>query len=148
MKRAICIAGLCAVAFVGAGCGDEDNDTLSYDDTGTEISAICESIDVEAEGLNGKAQHDAPILETLVPAFDDAIQEVRDLDVNEELASIRDDFADNADQQLALIEEAQVAAETGDTKAYRKALEGTGSLDSESNELANDLGADGCLDEG
>ena len=142
MKLAICIAGLCALALVGAGCGDDDNDTLSYEDTGTEIGAICESVDFG--GLTGKAEEDAPKLAEIIPEFEAAIQEVRDLDVNEELAETRDAFVENADEQVAVIQEAQQIAETGDTKAYRKELNSTQSLDRESDELASKLGAAGC----
>ena len=146
MTRSFFIAGLCGLALVGAGCGGDDNDTLSYEDTGTEISAICASVEDESQGLTGDPRNDAPIIEGFIPAFSDAIQEVRDLDVNEELESFRDDFADNAEQQLELIEEAQAVAETGNKKEYREALQATSPLDNESNELANELGAEGCID--
>ena len=146
MTRSFFIAGLCGLALVGAGCGGDDNDTLSYEDTGAEISAICASVEDEAQGLTGDPKNDAPLIEGFLPAFEDAIQEVRDLDVNEELESIRDDFADNAEQQVALIEEAQAVAETGNKKEYREALQATTPLDRESNELANELGAQGCID--
>ena len=143
MKLATSIAVLSALALVGAGCGgDDDNDALSYDDTGTEISAICESVDFG--GLTGEAENDAPRLAEIIPEFEGAIQELRDLDVNEELAADRDAFVANADQQLEIIEEAQAIAETGDTKAYRKKVNETGSLDRESDEIASRLGASGC----
>ena len=41
-------------------------------------------------------------------------------------------------------DEAQAIAETGDTKAYRKKLNESGSLDRESDEIASRLGAAGC----
>lgn len=145
MKFSICTVGLCALALVGAGCGD-DNDTLSYDDTGTEISAICERINGQAEQLTGQPAHDAPILDELVPDFEEAIQEVRDLDADEELADVRDAFADNGEEQLAIIEEAQTAAESGDRKEYVATVRESRSLDKESNELASQLGATGCID--
>lgn len=144
-KRSLFLAPLCGLALVGAGCGDDDNDTLSYDDTGTEISAICEK--VQFEGLNGKPANDAPILAEVVPQFEDAVQEVRDLDVHEELEETRDAFADNADQQVAVITEAQAAAEEGDAKAYRAKIEETQPLDTESDELASQLGATGCTED-
>ena len=143
MKLAASIAVLSALALVGAGCGgDDDNDTLSYEDTGTEVGAICESVDFE--GLTGKAESDAPRLAEIIPEFEGAIQEIRDLDVNEELAADRDAFVENADQQLAIIEEAQASAETGDPKAYRKKVDEPQSLDRESDEIASRLGASGC----
>lgn len=145
MKLAICIAGICGLALVGAGCGgDDDNDTLSYEDTGTEISAICDSVNFE--GLNGKPENDADVLARIVPDFEQAVQDVRDLDVNEELAETRDAFADNGNEQIAIIEEAQASAEAGDAKAYKSKLQEIEPLDKESNALANDLGADACLD--
>jgi hypothetical protein len=146
MKLATSIAGLCALALVVAGCGgDDDNDTLSYDDTGTEISAICESVNFGE--LTGKAEEDAPRLAEIIPDFEGAIQEVRDLEVNEELEADRDAFAQNADQQVAVLEEAQAIAETGNTKEYRKKLDETQSLGSESDALASRLGASGCGEE-
>jgi hypothetical protein len=146
MKLGICLAGVCALALVGAGCGgDDDNDTLSYDDTGTEISAVCDSVNFE--GINGEPKNDAAVLERIVPDFESAVQDVRELDVNEELASLRDDFASNADEQIAIIDEAQALAESGDKKAYQEKLNELEPLDKESNDLANELGADGCLDD-
>ena len=145
MKLSICIAGVCALGLVGAGCGGDDNDTLSYDDTGTEVSAICDSVNFE--GINGEPDNDAEVLARIVPEFEGAVQDVRDLDVDEELAPIRDDFADNADDQIVIIKEAQAVAESGDKKAYHKKINEIETLDKDSNELANQLGADGCLDD-
>jgi hypothetical protein len=145
MKLFLCMAGLCAVALVGVGCGGDDNDTLSYDETGTEISAICDTVNFD--DLNGEPENDAAVLEEVIPEFESAIEDVRDLDVDEELASIRDDFADNADEQVALTKEAQAIAESGDKKAYLKKIDEIEPIGNESDELANQLGADGCLDD-
>ena len=146
MKLSTCIAGLCALALVGAGCGDDDNDALSYEDTGTELSAICADLDDLGEGLTGEPANDAPILEDAAPEFEASIDEVRDLDVHEELESIRDEFVANGEEQLALVEQAQEDAEAGDRKAYRKTLESGQEIDQESNDLANQLGAEECID--
>jgi hypothetical protein len=144
-KRFVLAGGLCALALVAAGCGDDDNDALSYEDTGTEIGAICDT--VQFDGLNGKPENDAPILEEEVPKFEDAVQEVRDLEVNEELEEIRDQFTDNADQQVEIIKEAQAAAEAGDAKEYRSVIQSAEPLDKESDELASQLGATGCIED-
>lgn len=145
MKLSLFATGLCGLALVGAGCGDDDNDTLSYDDTGTEIGAICDSVDFT--GLTGKAEDDAARLAEILPEFEGAIQEVRDLEVNEELEADRDAFVANADEQLAAIEEAQAIAETGNTKQYRKKLDETQSLGTESDEIASRLGAPACYED-
>jgi hypothetical protein len=146
MKLLTCIAGLCALGLVGAGCGGDDNDTLSYDDTGAEISAICTGLDDVGDGLTGEPQNDAPILADALPEFESSIDEVRDLEVNEELEPIRDEFVANGEEQLALIEEAQEEAEAGDKKAYRQTLRDGQATDQQSNALANDLGAEECID--
>lgn len=145
-KRSIFIAGLCGLALVGAGCGDDDdNGALSYDDTGTRIGEICDT--VKFDGLTGKPASDAPVLEQVVPDFEQAIEDIRALDVAEELETDRNAFADNADQQLAIIKEAQTLAEEGDQKAYRAKLDGSQPLDKESDAIASRLGAVGCTDE-
>ena len=146
-KRSIFLASLCGLALVGAGCGDDDdNKALSYDDTGTRIGEICDT--VKFEGLNGKPANDAPILEDAVPDFEKAIQDVRDLDVDEELAETRDEFADVADQQLAVIAEAKGVAEGGNAKKYNAAFGQLESLGRTSDELASQLGATACIDQG
>jgi hypothetical protein len=145
-KRTFLVAALCGLAALGAGCGGDDNDTLSYDDTGAEIGKICQTVDFD--GLNGVAKHDAPILDGLISDFEEGVENVRDLDVDEELKDTRDEFVDNADQQVALIKEAKDVAETGNTKAYRKKLDEGQALSKESDELASKLGASACIDNG
>jgi hypothetical protein len=145
-KRSIFIASLCGLALVGAGCGDdEDNKALSYDDTGTRIGEICDT--VKFDGLTGKPANDAPILEDALPDFEKAIQDVRALEVAEELETDRDAFADNAEQQVAIIKEAQQAAESGDAKAYRETIEEAQPLDKESDAIASRLGAIACTED-
>ena len=147
MKRSMILAVLCATALVAAGCGgDDDNQALSYDDTGTEISEVCNSLDDLGTDLNGEPANDAPILAEDAPRFEDAINEVRELDVHEDLEDARDAFVANGEEQLAIINEAQQIAESGDKKAYREKLEEGQSLDAESNEFASDLGATDCID--
>ena len=143
MKLSICIAGLCSLALVAAGCGD-DNDTLSYDDTGTEISAICDEVDFT--GLTGDPKNDAPVLAEVVPTFEDAVQEVEDLEVDEELETDRDAFVANGNEQVAVIKEAQAIAESGDKKAYHRKLNEGEPLGKESDEIASRLGATGCIE--
>ena len=146
MKLSVSIASLCVLALVAAGCGDDDDDNgaLSYEDTGAEISAICTDINDLGEGLNGDPENDAPILAEEAPKFEAAIDDVRELEVNEELESIRDDFVANGEEQLALVEEAQAQAEAGDRKAYIKTLESGQDVD-KGDALANDLGAEECI---
>jgi hypothetical protein len=144
-KRSTFIAGLCGLALVGAGCGDDDdNGALSYDDSVAEINDVCASVDDIGQGLTGEPANDAPILAELAPKFEDAINDMRDLEVAEELESARDDFVANGQEQLDMVEKAQAEAEAGDKKAYRATLEGGQALDKQSNALASKLGAAEC----
>ena len=146
LNRSLFLASLCGLALVGGGCGDDDNQTLSYDDTGTEIGEICDT--VSFEGLTGKPAEDVPALEQVESDFEQAIQDVRDLEVDEELAETRDEFADVADQQLAVITEAKAVAEEGNAKKYGAAFGQLESLGKQSDELASQLGATACIDQG
>ncbi|HYH59051.1 MAG TPA: hypothetical protein VD790_07495 [Thermoleophilaceae bacterium] len=144
LTRSFLLAPLCLLLFA-AGCGGDDNQALSYDETGTEVSEICQS--VEFSGLTGEPENDAAQLEVIIPDFEAAIEDVRELEVDEELETDRDAFADNADEQLAIIQEAQTIAESGDKRAYREKVEETQPLDRESDLLASRLGASGCLED-
>jgi len=147
-KRSIFLAALCGLALVGAGCGgdDDDNAALSYDDSTAEINQICAGADDIGEGLTGEPSNDAPLLVEAGTRFQAVIDEIRELDVNEELEAARDDFVANGEEQVALVEEAQQQAEAGDRNAYRQTLESGQALDEESNEFASQLGAEECID--
>ena len=141
---------LCALALVAAGCGDDDDDdngALSYEDTGAEISKICEELDAAGEDkLTGEAENDAKELPALITTFEEKIQEVRDLEVNEELEADRDAFVEQGEKSLANVEEALEVAETGNSKKYQETLQQNEAVDAESDEIASRLGADGCID--
>ena len=146
-KRSIFIAGLCGLALVGAGCGDDDdNGALSYDDSVAELNEVCGSVDDIGQGLTGDPENDAPILAEATPKFEGAINDLRDLEVAEELESARDDFVANGQDQLDMVEKAQAEAEAGDKKAYTATLEAGEGLDKQSNALASKLGAEECVD--
>jgi hypothetical protein len=145
-KRSILLTMLCGLAVAGAGCGDDNKDSnkaLSYGETGTEIGKICDSVDLK--GLNGDPANDVPILKKGIPSFEKAVEDVRKLDVAEELKADRDAFADNADQQIVIIKEAQTAAEKGDKKAYQATVKRAQPLDKESDLIAARLGASACI---
>lgn len=143
-KRPILLAALCALAAVAAGCGGDDNKTLSYDDTGKKIGELCET--VSFDGATGDPANDGPILAEAIPKMEKAIEDIRDLDVDEELKADRDEFTDLSEQQVATFKEAQQAAEAGDKKAYRAAAQKAAPVGKQSDEVASRLGAEGCLD--
>jgi hypothetical protein len=153
MKRSAMIASLCGLALVGAGCGDDDDDNqgLSYEDTGAEISKICDTVpDGEELGLTGDAKQDAPKLDEAVAAFEKAIADVEALEVDEELEDERDRFVEIGKGQLEYARELQSAAAQGDDAEYRRVAEDiattAASTNTESKEVGSRLGAEGCVE--
>lgn len=153
MRRSAFVATLCGLALAGAGCGgdDDDNKSLSYDDTGTEIGKICDSVpDSEELGLTGNAKKDKPALDKGVEAFEKAIADTEELDVDDELAEDRDAFVANGKEQLEIAKELQSAAGQGDDEEYRRVAEDSipvsKPLSQEGDEIASRLGADACID--
>ena len=145
-KRSLFLACLCGLALVGAGCGDDDdNQALSYDDTGTEISEICQSVEDEAQGLNGKPKNDAPILENFVPAFEKAVEDIRALEVHEDLHDAHEGFVTSSEEQVGLAKEAQALAEQGNAKEYRAKVGEVESVGAAGETFASQLGATACL---
>ncbi len=137
----------CALALLGAGCGgdDDDNQADAYNDAIAALDAICQSVDDLGEGLTGDPANDAPILEEVAPRFEEAIQDLSEVDVPEELETPRDEFVENAEQQLELVEQAQQQAEEGDRQAYRDTLREGQAVDEEGEEIARELGAEECI---
>lgn len=146
-KRSPVLAVLCALAVGIAACGgDDDNGDLSYEATGTELSRICDRLDPVTDELTGEPENDAPLLEdNVIPEFERAIEDVRELDVHEDLRSDRDAFVRNGEEQLEIVRDAQSAADTGDADAYHGELGRLVDLDRESDEIASRLGASGCI---
>ena len=152
LERSHFLAAICGLALVGAGCGgDDDNDTLSYDDTGTEISAICDKYDTDAEEakITGKAEDDAEIIGGIVDSTRKAVEEMRGLEVDEQLANQRDVYADLGDEAAELAEGLRDAAEAGQQEyeaALKAAQKETEGKQAESNAVASSLGAEACID--
>ena len=75
--------------------------------------------------------------------------EVGDLDVDEELASIRDDFVANGEEQIALLEKAQTAGRGGRQEGLQEdARERRFAQTRRATSSANQLGADDCIELG
>ena len=149
MRRRYIPVTLAAVALT-AGCGGDDNDTLSYDETGEELSAICQKYDTasEEEKLTGKAEQDAPVIADVNEKTSQGLEEIRDLEVNEELEEARDEFVTFVEGSLERGQNLQSVAETGDQRAYvreiRKLQRQNANLKAESDAAASKLGAPAC----
>lgn len=147
--RSVVLAALAVLAIAGAGCGDDDDDTLSRDEAGARISAICQRVETVGQDLNGDPANDAPILGRFAAALQTAADDMRDLDVPDDMEADRDALAKNADANAAVAKEVRAIAETGDRKAYvAKVEDEVTPLEAESDRLATKLGATGCAPQG
>jgi hypothetical protein len=133
-----------------AGCGDDDNDALSYDETGNELSAICQKYDTaaEEENVTGDPENDAEVLRGINDKVSSALEEIRELEVNEELVDARDEFVEVGEASLERGETLQQLAEDGDRRAYLKQIReyqrASGDLAAEADASASALGAPAC----
>ena len=143
-------AALAAMALLAAGCGGDDNDALSYAETGEELSAICQKYDTaaEEEKLTGRAEKDAPVIADINGKTSDGLEEIRELEVHEELEEARDEFVTVVEGSLERGQELQDVAESGDQRAYlrqiRELQKQNAGLNSEADAAAAKLGAPAC----
>lgn len=142
-SRGLLGTAICGIALA-TGCGGGDSDTLTRAETGAKMSKICGQVEAKGRGLNGDPANDVPILKEFVPAFDRAVDEIRDLDVPDELSDTRDRFVELSDKQVALAKEAQRLAESGDRKAYVAKVEEMHPVENKLAPVAGKLGAFSC----
>ena len=133
-----------------SGCGGDDNDALSYDETGEELSAICQKYDTasDEEKLTGRVEQDAPVIADINEQTEQGLEEIRELEVNEELEEARDEFVTVAEGSLERGQELQERAEAGDQRGYlrkiRELQRANSELGAEAAAAASKLGAPAC----
>lgn len=141
---------LAAAALLAAGCGGDDNDALSYDETGEELSAICDRYDTSSDEkrLTGQVDPDAPVLAKINEQTSKGLTEIRKLEVNEELVEARDEFASVVQASLERGQSLQELAEAGDQRGYLKKIgelqRMNRNLNAEADAAASKLGAPAC----
>jgi hypothetical protein len=141
---------LSGLALAATACGDDDNRSLSYDDTGKELAAICREYDTasEEEKLTGGVEADEPVLREVTDRTEAGLAEIRDLDVHEDLASARDDFVAAVEQSIERGEVLLKLATDGEQNAYLKQIReyqlSAGAIASRTGKLASKLGAPAC----
>jgi hypothetical protein len=128
---------LSGLALAATACGDDDNRSLSYDDTGKELAAICREYDTasEEEKLTGGVEADEPVLREVTDRTEAGLAEIRDLDVHEE-------------QSIERGEVLLKLATDGEQNAYLKQIReyqlSAGAIASRTGKLASKLGAPAC----
>jgi hypothetical protein len=139
-----------AAALGVAGCGGDDNKTLSYSDFGKKADAICADVnaktDTIGQKLNGKAANDAPYYSQLIPAVEQGRKDFADLKPPEELKADFDKFLSITDQQIANAKKAEAAAKAGNQAEYIGIIKATQPIQEQSNLAASKLGAATCAE--
>ncbi len=150
-KLSLAGATLSVLTFAATGCGgDDDNQALSYEETGDELAAICQQYDTAAaeEELTGNADRDAPVLAEITAETERGLEEIRELEVNEELVDARDQFVSVVEESLARTEALKELAERGDQAAYMRRIRelerAAPEIAEEADAAAAQLGAEAC----
>jgi len=137
-----------AAALGVAGCGGDDNKTLSYSDFGKKADEVCTQVNAKTDPigakLNGKVANDAPLYPQLIAAVEQGRKDFGELKPPDELTADYDKFLSVTDQQIANAKKAEAAAKAGDQAEYIAIVKATQPLQQQSNLAASKLGAAVC----
>ena len=151
MKKALVLAvGLAALlAVVAAGCGGGGGGgTLTKEEYASKLNAICEEYNAKQEEI-GEPQSLADIGELgpkIVDAFDSAIDKAKDLNPPDEIADQASRFISLGEQQRDLLNDLIDAAKDNDTAKVQEIGSKIEPLSTESDQVANELGAPACAE--
>ena len=112
MKRKLSLIAVAALAtgVLAAGCGDDEEDSLTHEEFVTQANEICtegnaelEEAGSDLEAAPGSPEFEAFVTDTLVPNVQGQISDIRDLGIPEEDDSLNEtlDEAELITQDLA-----------------------------------------------
>jgi hypothetical protein len=140
-----------AVAVFAAGCGGDDSKASGargYDDTIAAVNEICTNATRDANAIgkdaNGEADHDAPLVKKLVDSNQKYIDELKDIEPDAKLEAAFGAYVGAVESQQSKAREALTVAESGDSEAYRMAIETVNAENAGTKRLARALGATEC----
>jgi len=157
--RWFALLGVVAVAAVAAaGCGGGDNNNsnssnnnnggqrLSKAEYGSRLGAICTDYNKFTNTLDdpGSMNEIKPWIDKVVPRFEDAISNVRELSPPADLQRAHDDFLAVANEETDVLNDIGDAAEANDQKKLLELEQKGTKLDARSDRLAHRLGAEEC----
>lgn len=143
MKRTRLITGsLVVLTLTAAACGSSGPKTLSEDDFISQMNSICRKADRDINKLDPT---DSGFTSDVSDIIQNGLDEFGKLKAPKALQSDFDDYTSNLEDQLAQIEKLGKALKNDDTEAATKASDKLTKLSSESDDLADSLGADKCV---
>ena len=136
-------AAVTLFALVATGCSSS---TLTQEEYAAEMNALCLANEAAGEEI-GEPEGLAEVA-TMVPQFSAALSETLDdmaqLEPPDEIADEADEFVALGRQSSALLNDLATAAGDNDSAAFDALIGQIEQLGSESNEIANSLGATAC----
>lgn len=152
--RTSILLGVTAAAFAAAGCGggggdDSGNsggDRLSKAEYGTRLSAICKDYNDYTSSLDDPSSMNEikPWIDKVVPRFEDAISDAKKLNPPVDLQDEHDEFLSVADDETDVLQDIGAAADANDQKKLLDLEQQGTDLDTRSDKLAHQLGANEC----
>lgn len=142
------VAVTAVAALAVAGCGGSSNKSSSYSAFVAKANAVCKaankSIKPLSSKLTGDPQHDASLIEQLIPKQKAATASFKALNPPSELKSDFDKFNTLTEAQVTATIAAQKAAKTGDKAAYVASLKAIPPIGKKTDLEASKLGAAAC----
>lgn len=141
-------AGLLALGVAACGGGGSGGgEQLTAEEYAAELNAICEDFNATQEEFQPQSLEDFAELGPAVhDAFEEAITSAEALEPPDELADTADAFVAAGKEQLDLFSELIDAAAAGDEEKVSELAEEGSQADTESDALAEELGATACTE--
>lgn len=151
MRISILLA-LAATALAAAGCGGGGGDSNSGGDRlskaaySTRLSAICKDYNDYTNSLDDPSsmKEIKPWIDKVVPRFQDAISDAKQLNPPEDLQDEHDEFISIAGDETDVLRDIGDAADDNDQKKLLDLEQQGTKLDERSDKVAHQLGADEC----
>jgi cysteinyl-tRNA synthetase len=142
----VAVAGVLLLGAAACGGGGGGGDQLTAEEYATELNSICEDFNTTQEEIGTPQSIDdvAEFGQQVLAAFDDAISQVEALEAPDELADTADEFVAKGQEQRDLLADVVEAAEAGDAAEVTELSQQGSQLDTESDALAEQLGAEAC----
>jgi hypothetical protein len=137
---------LLAATFTIAGCGGGGGDRLSRAEFISQADAVCEEYEakLDALGTPQNAEQLADFADKALPIAQDGREELGELRPPEELQETYDDWLEQGDRAIEIVEDLREAAEDGDTAEIQRIAQEAEAADAEANRLAAQIGFEQC----
>jgi hypothetical protein len=145
-RRVAALAVVAGSAALVAGCGSGGGDRLSRGEFVSQADAICEEYEgkLDALGAPQNAEQLGEFADQALPIAREGRDKLGELRPPEDLEGTYDDWLEQGDRSIELVEDLQDAAEDQDSAEIQRIAQRAEAIDSEANRLAGELGFEQC----